>query len=444
MRVVESTMEQNSGDIFDEHTSDNSKPIDVSSRIWKLFLDSKCSSATVFFRLHLSARTYFNNPTPWNPGSAASLSRKVTKLLDSFRPGSTSYSPFQSNSDENNNQSNQNNANLEEVNNDEFHLVRPSVIAQRVIEGTRAHEDHSVFSEANSTIPSAGENDNSASLSPAEENRRRLYLNLGRPRPFYRVPSRNDVNELERTQTITKSRKKKTILTLKEEARNKIVATHGLKNLHRIIEDSTFPFRLPEPIKNFLFTFPCQDFEEDGFDRPPKSASYNVRCNIDNEKYTAIFATSEVDKAVSNLWKEEKDWLGITDVGVTQILAIAVDPLTENIFYISPERGVTLTEFLNAKCDDVERRKKEEFVKDVKETVTDTLNRLHETGKFYGPLKEENIFVSHGDVLIENKLLVKNNFSCEPKSLDPAVEHLQNLERLSCMLQQLTDKCYME
>merc|ERR1719427_812065 len=99
MRVVESTMEQNSGDIFDEHTSDNSKPIDVSSRIWKLFLDSKCSSATVFFRLHLSARTYFRNPTPWSPGNVSTLSRKVSQLLDSFRPGSSSYSPFQNKTD---------------------------------------------------------------------------------------------------------------------------------------------------------------------------------------------------------------------------------------------------------------------------------------------------------------------------------------------------------
>ena len=51
-----------------EPFSESSKPVDVSSRVWKLFLDSKCSSAIVFFRLHVSARTYFRSPTPWNPG----------------------------------------------------------------------------------------------------------------------------------------------------------------------------------------------------------------------------------------------------------------------------------------------------------------------------------------------------------------------------------------
>ena len=52
---------------------------------------------------------------------------------------------------------------------------------------------------------------------------------------------------------------------------------------------------------------------------------------------------------VSNLWEDEAKWLKLSDPGVSQILAIAVDPLTENIFYIIPERGLGISEVI-ASC----------------------------------------------------------------------------------------------
>ena len=36
--------------------------------------------------------------------------------------------------------------------------------------------------------------------------------------------------------------------------------------------------------------------QEIGHDRPCKSASYNVQSLLDGQKYTAVFATSDVDK----------------------------------------------------------------------------------------------------------------------------------------------------
>ena len=39
------------------------------------------------------------------------------------------------------------------------------------------------------------------------------------------------------------------------------------------------------------------------------------------------------------------------DPGVTKILAIAVDPLTENIFYIIPEQGSALINVINCSGD---------------------------------------------------------------------------------------------
>merc|ERR1711936_350023 len=69
--------------------------VSISSPVWRLFLESKCSSASVFFKLHISARSYFHSPTPWSdPRSTSNLSRKVSGLMDLHRPGATSYSPF--------------------------------------------------------------------------------------------------------------------------------------------------------------------------------------------------------------------------------------------------------------------------------------------------------------------------------------------------------------
>merc|ERR1711997_1163882 len=84
-----------------EKDSNSSNPrktenVSISSPLWQVFLDSKCSSASIFFKLHLSARSYFHSPTPWtDPRSTSNLSRKVARLMDSFRPGATSYCPFE-------------------------------------------------------------------------------------------------------------------------------------------------------------------------------------------------------------------------------------------------------------------------------------------------------------------------------------------------------------
>ena len=36
--------------------------------------------------------------------------------------------------------------------------------------------------------------------------------------------------------------------------------------------------------------------QEVGYERPASAASYHVRCKLDGRKYSAIFATSEMDK----------------------------------------------------------------------------------------------------------------------------------------------------
>lgn len=150
--------------------------------LWSLFLESSCSSASVFFKLHLSTRSYFHSPTPWtNPNS--NISRKVARLLDSFKPGSTSYCPFPNEEDGGNltpgtpsPQSNENN--------EESHprLVRPSDVS------TTQPTGNNITSQEHDT--STLENPDRAATSSSEETmRRRLYLNVGRPRPFYRVSS---------------------------------------------------------------------------------------------------------------------------------------------------------------------------------------------------------------------------------------------------------------
>eukprot|EP00092_Neocalanus_flemingeri_P021998 GFUD01023856.1.p1 GENE.GFUD01023856.1~~GFUD01023856.1.p1 ORF type:complete len:317 (+),score=55.55 GFUD01023856.1:371-1321(+) len=258
---------ENSQSTFNNYNK--TKPVDVSSHVKRLFLDSKCSSATIFFRLHLSAHSYFHSPTPWNPGSASNLSTKVAKLLDSFRPGSSSYSPFQSKSDENNNESNQNNANHESENiNGGLQLLRPSVLTQRVMEESNSAatiEDPIIVEERNDPEGNINqgshqslqnlENIQNSTISPEEQNRRRLYLNLGRPRPFYRVPSENDQNESGRKLTESKIHKKKGICSLKEVAKNQIVAMYGLKSLAKILNESDVLQDYQKPSKTFCLLF---------------------------------------------------------------------------------------------------------------------------------------------------------------------------------------------
>jgi len=127
----------------------------------------------------------------------------------------------------------------------------------------------------------------------------------------------------------------------------------------------------------------------------------------------------------------------LRDPGVTQILAIAVDPLTENIFYIIPERGTALTNLFNNSNDTINVknetfRTKVEMAEFIKTRVTSTLETLLKSGKPYGPLKEEHIFINQGEVLIENKLLVKPVRITSDQ--DIWQEHKQNMHNLDCIL----------
>ena len=179
--------------------------ISTSSPLWRVFLDSKCSSATVFFKLHLSTRSYFHSPTPWtNPRYiylclcyvplinasfvvSSNISRKVSKLMDSFRPGSSSYCPFQ-NQDQD-----------------------QSIIVNRIDNAREANADQI---QTVDTVPdniTDSEDDRESTESSdenrEEENRRQLYLPSGRPRPFYRVYSTSpQTSLLEDAGTITQSR----------------------------------------------------------------------------------------------------------------------------------------------------------------------------------------------------------------------------------------------
>lgn len=424
------------------------EPVDVSSNVWRLFLDSKCSSATVFFRLHLSAHSYFHSPTPWNPGSNSTLPRKVAKLLDSFRPGSSSYSPFQSPTDVNNNtvhpDHNRTNENAENIT--EFNLLRPSEISPRGSEVSSSSSSISTDFDNSAThtssTPEANIEDN---ISPEEVNRRRLYLNFGRPRPFYRVPSISEV--IDNKNQATNSKKKRVIKTLQEEARNRIVTTYGLTNLSKIVKSDKLSRKLPQVIQNFLLTFPCQDFEEVGSDRPNKSASYNVRCNLDGQNYTAVFALSEVDKNVGNLWEDDAKWLKLADPGVTQILAIAVDPLTENIFYIIPERGIPISEIINNSSNDIDMGnsgtlKRPDLVNTICISVLATIERLYQSGLGYGQLREENIFLCQSKVLLENPLMVKSSspyLDLDHLSTPYSSEKVCNLHKFGIILARILD-----
>ena len=145
--------------------------------LWSLFLESSCSSASVFFKLHLSTRSYFHSPTPWtNPNS--NISRKVARLLDSFKPGSTSYCPFPNEEDNSNLSQGTARPQSNEETNPRPALVRPSDVSVTPTSNINIQEN----------VTSTLENQDRATSSE-EEMRRRLYLNVGRPRPFYRVPS---------------------------------------------------------------------------------------------------------------------------------------------------------------------------------------------------------------------------------------------------------------
>ena len=128
---------------------------------------------------------------------------------------------------------------------------------------------------------------------------------------------------------------------------------------------------------------------------------------------------------------------------MTEIYAIAVDPLTENIFYIIPEPGNSLDKLLNTDHDNIDMgdgvlRTREEVAHLVKEKVESTLERLFQYGKPYGPLREENILIYEGKILLENRLLLKQSrgTTCQPKS----AEREQNLKDLQIIIESVLKK----
>ena len=95
--------------------------------------------------------------------------------------------------------------------------------------------------------------------------------------------------------------------------RNHLVLETGLDKLSKLVKTDQILPQLPPCIRQFLLTFPCQEFEvtqiemkdflkifynfqETSDERPPLAASYHVRCKLDGGHYLAIFATSEMDK----------------------------------------------------------------------------------------------------------------------------------------------------
>ena len=76
-------------------------------------------------------------------------------------------------------------------------------------------------------------------------------------------------------------------------------------------------------------------------------------------------------------------------------------------------------------------RTKEEVSEFVKEKVRSTLERLMRTGKTYGPIREENISIQDGVVLLENRLLLKPSRETRGKE----EEHQQNLQDLDTILE---------
>ena len=124
--------------------------------------------------------------------STSNLSRKVARLMDSFRPGATSYCPFE------------NKAELADSGvapagiTEDVPLLRPSELGlPRPAETGERTEDREIElpGPGPGPGPAAGPSPgpgptggpSPTSLSAEEENRRRLYLNVGRPRPFYGV-----------------------------------------------------------------------------------------------------------------------------------------------------------------------------------------------------------------------------------------------------------------
>jgi len=355
--------------------------------------------------------------------------------MDSFRPGSSSYCPFQ-NQDQD-----------------------QSIIVNRIDDAREANADQI---QTVDTVPdniTDSEDDQESTESSdenrEEENRRQLYLPSGRPRPFYRVYSTSpQTSLLEDAGTITQSRipssnnKKRPIRSLQETVRNYFVATFGLVELSRIVKKQELFPQLPSCIKYFLLTFPCTDFEEIGSERPACAASYHVRCKLDGQKYTAIFAVSEMDKASYNVWKDKEDWLDVID-GVQEIFATCVDAMTENIFYIIDEPGVTLggiikdnDESLNEALGLNEDNLIEDAVEIVGKTIHATLKNLQERSLHYAVITKDTILLQNKNIYLQNPLLLKSHKDIPQPNISEVLHSLARIleDLLHCdTIDSLTD-----
>jgi len=405
-----------------QHQQDPAQ-ITSDSPLWRLFLDSSCSSASVFLRVQLaSAQSYFHSPTPWNPRGSGHVSRKVARLLDSFRPGSTSYCPFPG-------------KNFEPDGNNNHRaaapptfplLLRPSEVPVERQEFRSQPVDipQATPPVSPASTPSSLASSPPLSVSREEETRRQLYLPLGRPRPFYSVQPPDQSTHQEGNDNLGEAEQRPPALftarSLQDEVRAHLVQRLGLVRLEKLLRSGEKEFALPNVVRNTLLTLPCSDFTEDGCASSLRSsASYCVRCRLDNRQYLAVFATSEVDKSATNLWEEQRAWLlGLNTQLVQHVLALAVDPLTENIFYILDlDRGENLSSLLSRvdpSCskvclgDNVERSCTE-AADIIDGGVTRALADLKSVGLTYPGLRQDRVWIREGQVVLENGLLVKGS-----------------------------------
>ncbi|TRY81034.1 hypothetical protein TCAL_12719 [Tigriopus californicus] len=303
--------------------------VDTNHPMWRAFLESGSLSPSQFFRAFLAPNSYFHSPTPWR--SHRRLAAKVSELLDSFRPGSYSYRPFERVSQPRGGPtwSRRHRA-----------LQNPSPPPQP--HGEVTSEQAVPFNVPHSPF--------STRFQDLDEVRRRVYVDLGRPRPFYR--RRPSINSLSNNGEETTASGFVTPATLEDLVKINLVRSLGLARLKEILTGQNFSLSLPKSVKERMLTFNCGDFEEvsetdvglSSLDLRAHPASYKVRCVHDDRDYLAIFATSEVDKHMSNLWREYGVWMGSQCPNVVPILGLAADPLTENVFFILGELPQSLSD----------------------------------------------------------------------------------------------------
>jgi len=397
--------------------------VSITNPLWQLFLESSCSSATVFFKLQVNQ--YFHSPTPWiSPSSNIPI--KVAKLMDSFRPGSSSYCPFPNEDEIINNSDIEGGVN--EPTNDDLQTNNVSFVnLHSVTNDASSTSDNDDTDNENSETTEDVSNDESRESSE-EENRRRLYLNTGRPRPFYRVHSSSPPQSLLETAPVTSTRtsnqckqKKRTARSLQEIVRNYFVSKYGLEYLSRIVKRRQLCPQLPASIKYYLLTFPCMDFEEIGNCRPATAASYHVKCKLDGRKYTAIFATSEMDKATYNVWKDKEDWLDNIE-GVQEILATCIDAVTENIFYIIRDGYTALAEVRD--LSDITGNGAQDGSA-ICEKVKEGLQTIEKLGLSYKLTSENQILLHEKNIYLQNPLLLKRTQTQESEKVSLAENYLQ-------------------